>query len=695
LTSTSRRVRGGATRVASALLVGLLAGLPIGCGTTVSSSQPSATASSSSATGDLPDLGLAKVKTETAAARGATIGPDGGTVSATGSNGAVYTLSLPPDAVTSDTQIALYPVDSLADAPGGAPITAGVQLSPDGLRLRAPATLTMELPSGMDATKLVALAWGGDAVDVHRYPSITTGNSVAMTIVHFSGYADTEKFNAEVAATAANAHYEDLLLLRWQLRESKAELRDDLRTWYQAVVKPALAGAEIESVKDPLDVKDSDLPDAEYSSWLEALDWARQVTGDSAFTVAPELTESVGLAATFLRDWYLAENAECLKRADDINTAGPLFWAERAIDDASYRAFMYSVLSDIIFSTAANYLDQQTLLDGLCVKVVIDQDRSYSATKPAETGTLTVRAGFQIGTGPVRYGVPAYPIWVEGNVRSGSEFEAFELGEDGRGSVDGLLWPAGVDPVQVDILATLTELASLSPTSIQRFDRITKSARAKESHSGAIQDVRAPDVVGYCQPFDATAYGQGGTPVGGVLISGNILSTFSITSGPATITAQQGSVAPGTLDANSGWVKEFLPIYATFLSGHAAGTIVLTSTSVHPAGTGTAVISVVPLLGLFQGTDAGQPLVLEVDARLSVDSEITYTAVATGGGPSLTWMVPGQADALRATDALGLTGHPLDLRLDGDHLVGDLDGSPVDLVRQCPGPFRHYLAADD
>jgi len=457
-------------------LITLAAAAVLVAGISGCSSSPRASSSAGTGTGGLAPLSLANVTTETAAARGSTIGSAGGTISATGGNGAVYTLVLPAGAVDADTAIALYPVTSLASPPKGASVKAGVQLSPDGLTLRAPATLTIGLPAGTDAAKQGALAWAGDAVDVHRYPSITTGTTVAMTIVHFSGYADTELFNDTVDATAANARYEDLLVLHWQIRHSKNELRDDLREWYQAVVKPAFERGAFAAFDQPLDVKKSDVPYQEYSDWLLALDWARQVTGDPTFTVAPELADSVRRAVNVLGDWYFAENAECVKRADDINTAGPLFWATLAIHDAATRAKSYSDMSGIDFATVANKLDRQSLLDGLCVKVVIDPSRSYSAKKPGDTGTVALKAGFKIGNGAVRYGVPAYPIWVAVKVESGAQMPVQKLGDDGRGTVDGVVWPPGTDPVQIDLEARLVEgVDAGTETEIVGLDRITKS----------------------------------------------------------------------------------------------------------------------------------------------------------------------------------------------------------------------------
>src|SRR5256885_4752537 len=92
-------------------------------------------------------LHLTRVITENGAARGAKIGPAGGTITATGSNGVVYTLTIPPLALKQDTQIGVYPVSSLKGVlPAGKAISAGVHFTPDGLLVSYAPTLKMELP---------------------------------------------------------------------------------------------------------------------------------------------------------------------------------------------------------------------------------------------------------------------------------------------------------------------------------------------------------------------------------------------------------------------------------------------------------------------------------------------------------------------------------------------------------------------
>ena len=72
------------------------------------------------------------------------IGPAGGTVSATSAGGAAFALAIPAGAVSAPTTISLTPVKRIKGFPLRGPRFA-VQLSPDGLALLEPATLTITI----------------------------------------------------------------------------------------------------------------------------------------------------------------------------------------------------------------------------------------------------------------------------------------------------------------------------------------------------------------------------------------------------------------------------------------------------------------------------------------------------------------------------------------------------------------------
>jgi hypothetical protein len=133
----------------------LLASSLTGCG---AAPAGSGAGSGSGAVGGLPDLHLANVKTETSAARSATIKRGGGTVQATGSNGVVYTLTVPPGALAADTTVGLYPVSTIDNLVKSGALVGGVQFTPDGTMLDFPATLTLEVPAGVDLAHVVGFA---------------------------------------------------------------------------------------------------------------------------------------------------------------------------------------------------------------------------------------------------------------------------------------------------------------------------------------------------------------------------------------------------------------------------------------------------------------------------------------------------------------------------------------------------------
>src|SRR5574340_1508214 len=73
----------------------------------------------------------------------AVITPQGGVVSATGSDGTQYLLEIPADALVSETTIGIIPAAGITGLPFGDGSAFAVQLEPDGLQLYVPAVLTI------------------------------------------------------------------------------------------------------------------------------------------------------------------------------------------------------------------------------------------------------------------------------------------------------------------------------------------------------------------------------------------------------------------------------------------------------------------------------------------------------------------------------------------------------------------------
>jgi hypothetical protein len=110
----------------------------------------------------------------------------GGTITATGADGSVFTLVLPANAILTDKPITMTPISSLAGVPSGSTFAAGVQLEPDGMALQQPATLTIQPATSIPAGQQSAFTYSGSGQDFHPYPlQLTTG--LTLQVLHFSG----------------------------------------------------------------------------------------------------------------------------------------------------------------------------------------------------------------------------------------------------------------------------------------------------------------------------------------------------------------------------------------------------------------------------------------------------------------------------------------------------------------------------
>jgi hypothetical protein len=112
------------------------------------------------------------------------IGPSGGSASASSAGGARITLSVPAGALPDETKVTLTPVVSVRGL-GKVRLLAGAELGPDGTALSEAATLTFDLPKS--ARGAFGIAWFGAGHNVHRYPLAKSGAHVTIRLSHFSG----------------------------------------------------------------------------------------------------------------------------------------------------------------------------------------------------------------------------------------------------------------------------------------------------------------------------------------------------------------------------------------------------------------------------------------------------------------------------------------------------------------------------
>ncbi len=110
---------------------------------------------------------------DTALSKSALLGTTGGTLSVTGANGVIYTLTVPPDALPEDQTLTLTPFIDLTGSPLSGGTLGAVRIEPEDLLFFVPATLSIELPSPTPDGGLltVGFAFEGSGSEFHLVPS--------------------------------------------------------------------------------------------------------------------------------------------------------------------------------------------------------------------------------------------------------------------------------------------------------------------------------------------------------------------------------------------------------------------------------------------------------------------------------------------------------------------------------------------
>ena len=194
-----------------------------------------------------------------------TIPVAGGTINATGADGAVYSLFIPADALLQATTITMTPltrIDGLDLAIDGA---YGVQLSPEGTRFQNFVTLTITPPAGVSAPleKQLPIGWSGAKNVVSVATIDKTSREVKLKLLHFSGYAlllatkginatmepARHRFGGDAEARIQSVAAERLMrerqtqLLAGESPPIDATLGDLIKQYEEEVIKPRIAAA--------------------------------------------------------------------------------------------------------------------------------------------------------------------------------------------------------------------------------------------------------------------------------------------------------------------------------------------------------------------------------------------------------------------------------------------------------------------
>ncbi|HYM42810.1 MAG TPA: hypothetical protein VET46_08625 [Steroidobacteraceae bacterium] len=112
----------------------------------------------------------------------------GGSITATGADGSVFTLSVPAKALLSDESITLTPLTGLGGLPISGGLLAGVDLGPAGLELQQAATLTIAPATTVPANQQVGFGYHAVAGQQEfHFHALALTSAISLAVTHFSG----------------------------------------------------------------------------------------------------------------------------------------------------------------------------------------------------------------------------------------------------------------------------------------------------------------------------------------------------------------------------------------------------------------------------------------------------------------------------------------------------------------------------
>jgi hypothetical protein len=396
-----------------------------------------------------PFDGRVAVAADAARTVAAVVGPEGGTLVASGADGTSYTLALPAGALVVPTAVAMTPVAEIGDLPLTGGLVAAVQFAPEGLALPVPATLTIVVPQAVDPAGLVAFDWSGLGGDFGLGLVAASGQTLTLLVTHFSGVgagtaapADVEALRTlpgSPARAAAGAALAALLLD--QGTTAVGPYAAVLADWYDAAVAPALAVAA---------TSDAALREAlrEYVQWHTTVEVVGGVFGDleavlgaHGFALATRRAAAAPLVVAGLRAGVARAKVDCR--------------AQRSLERAE-DAFRWTLIASALgFGTAEHGLDRASVLEAFCVEARFEELVFPGALAAGVPATLRVRAGYRFDGPPTRFdqlfGVIVSP---SGTV------EALTIGlTDADGRYEAAFTPTGEAAVGLEVSACLQSAA--------------------------------------------------------------------------------------------------------------------------------------------------------------------------------------------------------------------------------------------
>lgn len=106
----------------------------------------------------------------------------------TNRSGVVFTLEIPTNAFVSSPIVKMREVRAISGLPLAGGMLGAIEISPTGLALLEPATLTVTLPASPGTNRVGAFAYGTEGADFHFIPSQVNGNVAVMHLFQLGGF---------------------------------------------------------------------------------------------------------------------------------------------------------------------------------------------------------------------------------------------------------------------------------------------------------------------------------------------------------------------------------------------------------------------------------------------------------------------------------------------------------------------------
>lgn len=154
------------------------------------------------------DDGPAPVQLDAARTARATLDSAGGSITATAADGRRYTLTVPPGALATATEITATPVTSMGAAPLAAGLKGAVRFGPSGLRFAIPAKLRIEgvETAARPGTRMLGFLRSQDGRAMQLVPPRVVAGSLEIPVGHFSDIGISEATAQDVAQVPVDAN---------------------------------------------------------------------------------------------------------------------------------------------------------------------------------------------------------------------------------------------------------------------------------------------------------------------------------------------------------------------------------------------------------------------------------------------------------------------------------------------------------